>query len=174
MGSYAEWFAKRLRDVLGDMPQTELITIMKGNGVEIKAGRLSHYMQGRNYPDPDVLAAIAKAFGVSTDYLVGLTDDKRPVDELREQLAIAKGKSKVDNILEILDKDQRAQVLAYAEFLATQGSATSERQDRKEDALEMLRLIDATLGEPARKAIERAMYTSGLFGVDNSSDGDDS
>jgi transcriptional regulator with XRE-family HTH domain len=163
MHNYAEWFAKRLRDVLGDMSQTELIEIMKENGYEIKAGRLSHYMQGRNYPDPDALAAIAKAIGVSVDYLLGLTEEKTPVEELKEKLAIAKGEGQVDKILAILSKEQRAQVLTYAEYLSIQPSpGMTTRQREQLEMLNILNSIERNYTPAVRREVEQVLRGRGL------------
>ena len=43
-----------------------------------------------NNPNAKTLFKLAKAFNVSTDYLLGLTDDPRPVDEILAALSAAK------------------------------------------------------------------------------------
>jgi transcriptional regulator with XRE-family HTH domain len=126
MEDYAEKFAKRLRSTWGDKAQTELIALMKQNGFEITPGRLSHYMTGRNSPDPEVLAELARAMGVSADYLLMLTDEQLPVADLSEQLANTKGEGKIDKLLKAMTPEQRRQVIAYAEYLLAQAGRADE------------------------------------------------
>lgn len=117
MDEYAEWFGARLREALGEMKQVDLVEDIKENGFEISAGQLSHYMQGRRYPDPPVLREIARALDVSADWLLGLTDKSEPVAELVEQLAHAKGESPIDKVMKELPPSEREQVMGFAKYL---------------------------------------------------------
>lgn len=45
-----------------------------------------------NNPNAKTLFKLAKAFNVSTDYLLGLTDDPRPVDVILAELSATKEK----------------------------------------------------------------------------------
>jgi transcriptional regulator with XRE-family HTH domain len=163
MLNYAEWFAARLRSLLGEMTQTDLIVLMRQNGYEMKAGRLSHYMQGRNYPDPDVLAQFAKAFEVSADYILGLTEETTPVEELKEQLAAARGNGQVDKIISRLTKEQREQVLGYAEYLAAQNTPVlTQREREQEEILVMLKSVEKLCGRAVRLQIEQSLRGRGL------------
>jgi len=42
--------------------------------------QLSRYETGKNKPDPDMIAKIAIYYDVSSDYLLGLTDDDAPIN----------------------------------------------------------------------------------------------
>jgi transcriptional regulator with XRE-family HTH domain len=167
MENYAAWFARRLRDTLGERTQSELILTMKDNGFEILGGRLSHYMQGRNYPDPDVLAELAKALGVSADYLLGLTEDKTPAGELSESLATTKGEGKIDRLIRHLSPEERRQVIDYAEYLvARHVDAGKNLTQRERDSLRAERAIGSVekeFGEIVRIELEKIIRAKGML-----------
>jgi transcriptional regulator with XRE-family HTH domain len=140
--TYAEGFAKRLREALGELTQAELVTLLRENGVKLAPARLSHYMQGRNYPDPQMVAELARTLGVSTDWLHGLTEQRLPVADLEEMIANASGESKIDRIMRELNKDERQMVMTFAEYILSQASGAR---------IGMASMPDATAG------IERAM-----------------
>lgn len=56
--------------------------------LELGTTQIWRYENGKTDPSSDILARIAQVFGVSTDYLVGLTDDPNPnlkIDNLTTQ-----------------------------------------------------------------------------------------
>jgi transcriptional regulator with XRE-family HTH domain len=74
---------------------------------------ISYYEAGKRNPTPHELAIIAKLFGVSTDYLVGATDDPRTANqriedaisdsaELRQFWQLYHGSAEVKLMLESL------------------------------------------------------------------------
>lgn len=158
-----EGFAKRLRDTLGSMTQSDLMVVMKENGFEITQARLSHYMQGRNYPDPPVLAELAKGMGVSADYLLGLTDEPSPTSELLEKLATSKGEGALDKLLDKLSREQRQQVVTFAEYLVAQAApAQPSPAEMRANILAMLESVERNLGSAARKEFERGLREIGF------------
>ena len=52
-----------------------------GAEVEVSGSSIGMYESGRRHPDYDTLELIAEFFGVSTDYLLGRTDDPSPPDK---------------------------------------------------------------------------------------------
>jgi transcriptional regulator with XRE-family HTH domain len=155
MEDYAEKFAKRLRSTWGDKAQTELVALMKQNGFEITPGRLSHYMTGRNSPDPEVLAELAKAMGVSADYLLMLTDEELPVADLSEQLANSKGEGKIDRLMKAMSPEQRRQVITYAEYLLAQsGQADAVAGDDQAALIASLNVLQRKYGADADALLE--------------------
>ena len=46
--------------------------------IHITESMMSHYMTGRNEITVDLLVKFAQKYGLSTDYLVGLSDSPRP------------------------------------------------------------------------------------------------
>lgn len=57
----------RLRELRGNLKQAEFCERI---GMNVKA--YSHYETGRNLPTIEIIAAICKATGASSDYLLGL------------------------------------------------------------------------------------------------------
>lgn len=177
MDTFAEWFAKRLRDALGDTPQADLLRLLKQNGFEIAQARLSHYMQGRNYPDPPVLKQLAMTLEVSTDWLLGLTEEKLPVADLEEMLRTAKGESRIDLVANKLTADKKQQVLQFAEYLLAQEGNQAERgrvvlsgtsnlaesQRIQTEARQWLDSIERARGVDVRKEIEKTLRDKGII-----------
>lgn len=167
--SYAEWFAKRLNKALelGSMKQAGLLTILKENGFEIQQQRLSHYFNGRNYPDPPVLKELARGLGVSADWLLGLTEQSLPAADLDEMAAQSRGEAKINKMMKKLPQEKQQQVLQFAEYLLYQAGINrenvptihpiplSEEQRLNLAAERILDLVEENHGLPARKRIER-------------------
>ncbi|MDI3341845.1 MAG: helix-turn-helix transcriptional regulator [Sphaerobacter sp.] len=67
---------KGLREQRG-MSQRELAAELG-----VSAGAIGNYESGQRRPDYETLRRIAELFRTSVDYLLGSTDDPRPVDEI--------------------------------------------------------------------------------------------
>ncbi|RLI78372.1 XRE family transcriptional regulator [Archaeoglobales archaeon] len=65
---------KELRTSLG-ISQREL-----ARAIKLSSGMISMYEAGKKIPTIDVLNRLADFFGVSADYLIGRSDDPKPVD----------------------------------------------------------------------------------------------
>lgn len=65
-------FAQRLRELRGEcgLSQYQL-----AGELGVSRGLIGNYEQGSREPDYVTLAGIARYFGVSVDYILGLTDD---------------------------------------------------------------------------------------------------
>ena len=65
-------FAERIKDLRlsNCMSQAALAKI-----IDVKPDSISIYERGRNYPEVRKLIILADYFGVSTDYLLGRTDN---------------------------------------------------------------------------------------------------
>ena len=65
----------RIRDLRedNDLTQTEI-----ANYLHIKQNTYSQYENGQRQLPIDVLIALAKFYKTSTDYILGLTDEKKP------------------------------------------------------------------------------------------------
>lgn len=66
-------FADRFIRLCGGCTQEEV-----GNAIGVKRAAVGHYQTGIRTPDSITLANIARYFGVSADYLLGLSDVKSP------------------------------------------------------------------------------------------------
>lgn len=85
----------------------------------LSRGQLANYEQGSREPDYDTLLKIANFYNVTTDYLIGKSDDPRLTAEEAERV-INEYKEIID-ILEGLPEDKKeekiAQIKAYARFI---------------------------------------------------------
>lgn len=70
---------RRLRALRGDATQSSLATIAR-----VSAGTLSNWESGRHEPTVGGLGRLALHFGVSLDYLVGITDVQKPRPKSRQ------------------------------------------------------------------------------------------
>ena len=68
-----ERFRERLKEAFGSDTQTAV-----GEKLHITQGNVSKYLAGSQLPPMDVLVRIAEVYGVSVDWLLGLSDRKRP------------------------------------------------------------------------------------------------
>lgn len=65
---------KRLKELRGKRTQEEV-----AKDLDISRARYSHYENGRSEPDNEMLQKMASYYNVSTDYLLGTTDDPTPL-----------------------------------------------------------------------------------------------
>jgi transcriptional regulator with XRE-family HTH domain len=81
--SNAKLFASRLKAIR----QKERLTQEEfGARMDVSQQRIAEWEKGGFLPRVDTLVAIAQTFGVSVDYLLGVTDDiARPVDVLTDE-----------------------------------------------------------------------------------------
>ena len=63
-----------------DLTQAEL-----GQIIGVSGRNIGYYESNQRVPPADVLASIANYFQVSTDYLLGQTDDPRPIDQVNKE-----------------------------------------------------------------------------------------
>lgn len=66
-------FKLRLKELRGDKSQNEV-----AKSLNISRSALSYYESGERVPDINVLYSLAEYFDVSADYLLGITDIKKP------------------------------------------------------------------------------------------------
>ncbi len=72
MDHVTETFSKRLKELRNGESQE-----IAAKNIGISRGALSYYESGERKPDINILYSIAKYYGVSTDYLLGLSDTKQ-------------------------------------------------------------------------------------------------
>lgn len=65
-------FAERLKELKGSLSNKQL-----GNLLGLSAATIGYYVTGERLPDIEIAAKIALHFGVSADWLLGLSDYKR-------------------------------------------------------------------------------------------------
>lgn len=76
-------FGNKLKSLRSSLGKTQE-EIAKSLGLSRAA--YSHFENGRNEPDYDTLKKISEYFHVSTDYLLGRTDDPLPVRDVDQDL----------------------------------------------------------------------------------------
>ncbi len=86
---------KQLRSERG-LQQKEI-----ANYLQVSTGTISNYENGVHSPDLDVLQQLARIYGVSMDYLAGLTDCQCPIETLNQ--VISDGYT-IGQFLELLDR----------------------------------------------------------------------
>lgn len=76
-------FGKRLKQLREELSltQTDLARILKVSPSTIA----TYESRTDRIPEPEILLAIAKFFGVSTDYLLGLSDSRKGIPDPLEQ-----------------------------------------------------------------------------------------
>ena len=70
-------FAKNLSDLMTEHKETQK---KLAEQLGVKQQTISYYRNGQSTPDADNLVKIAQHYGVSTDFLLGLSGDIRTVD----------------------------------------------------------------------------------------------
>jgi transcriptional regulator with XRE-family HTH domain len=104
MEQYLKYLGKRVQQLREDFhwSQPDLVREMGRFGVNMSQGAIGHIETGRNKPSPAALIALAFALRVSTDYLLGISDDptqpetrivsdaQRDLERLFSQLSPAK------------------------------------------------------------------------------------
>ncbi len=120
-------FAKRFTELCGDKTQQEI-----ADAIGVSRATVGYYLSGDRSPDIEVLSRIARYFGVTSDYLIGLSDsrsaeyydavkklglsessifyieglrklkDHKPVDELDEKFGERFGTTSQLDVLELL------------------------------------------------------------------------
>ena len=71
-------FEKRLRELRGEKNLAEV-----ADAIGISRVSLGYYEQGKRHPDAEILTKLAIYYGVSLDYLVGISDVKSQSAELK-------------------------------------------------------------------------------------------
>lgn len=74
-------------DILKELRETENLTQNElGKIFNITQRQISTYETGRNEPPYEILKKYASYFGVSTDYILGLTKDPKPKWTIRNNI----------------------------------------------------------------------------------------
>lgn len=71
-----------------DMNQTQLAIELQKNGISVKRSFVSQVEGGSKQPPLDMLMALAKILGTTTDYLLLLSDDPIPARSTETQIVV--------------------------------------------------------------------------------------
>jgi len=104
--------------------------------IKVHRATIGKYEANERFPDKDILVTLSKFFNVSTDYLLGLTDIREPIDELIKKGEISiKPPNDIERIYESLPDEEKKMFNDYAKYLEAraklnqgdkESSATSE------------------------------------------------
>lgn len=83
--------------------------------LNVSPGTVSNYENGVYYPDVEKIVQLADLFHVTTDYLLGRTDNNISPDLLNKIIADGKPISKYIHILQTLPEDRQRAVMAILE-----------------------------------------------------------
>lgn len=112
---------------LFDLMAAEKVTQYQlSKAIGVSTGNISDWKSGRSAPKAEALAKIADYFHVSTDYLLGRTDDKTPpsaagADPLRSIL--------LDNF-DQLNQEGREHLVETSDDMVSSGKYKKSGQDR--------------------------------------------
>lgn len=123
----------RLKELRGKITQEEV-----AEKIGVSRARYSHYENSRSEPDTEILNKLADYFKVSTDYLLGRTDDPSPIQR---------------EIIKHDDEDELEKLLDDPEvgIWAKEWSESSE--ENRKIALDLLRRLNEV--EKGRKPGDR-------------------
>jgi transcriptional regulator with XRE-family HTH domain len=74
--------AKRLRELREENEYTQKDIADK---IGLTKSAYGYYERGKSVPDAQTLVQLSKIFDVTTDYLLGLSDDKKPIEDITER-----------------------------------------------------------------------------------------
>lgn len=75
--------AKRLRELREENEYTQKDIADK---IGLTKSAYGYYERGKSVPDAQTLVQLSKIFDVTTDYLLGLSEDKKPIEDITERL----------------------------------------------------------------------------------------
>ena len=85
----SERYNKKLPDRLRDLfRKTNATQDQLAEKLGVKRQSISYYCDGSSKPDWERLGIIAEFFGVSSDYLIGITDDPKPKSSVIDDLGL--------------------------------------------------------------------------------------
>lgn len=114
MNNVTEIFSLRLKTLRGDKSQDEV-----AKGIGISRGALSYYESGERKPDINILYSLSKYYGVSADYLIGLSDTPSLSPEIKglcDEIGLS------DKLLEYLKRRVRKSKCFFDENCDEDGS----------------------------------------------------
>lgn len=99
---YSQTFATNLRALMETDPKTSQATLADGIGKSRQT--ISQYCNGESEPPFDTLVKIAKYFGVTTDWLLGASNDPAPKPSAVDTLGLSP--AVIDGIMRVKQESQ--------------------------------------------------------------------
>ena len=85
--------------------------------LKVSVSTVSNYEQGVHLPDLPMLCRLTELFGVSADYLLGITDCRKNMREPDECMVGEYSFKDFDDIVVSMDKPKRNSLVQYAKYL---------------------------------------------------------
>ena len=165
---YLKSFGRRVRVLREDLglSQPELVeAVMKQGGVGVTQSYLSKLESGKNRtPGGEIVLALAKALGTTTDFLLGRVNDPEILTE-GSTVAISPEAEEVAKIVDALAPDVRQEALHLVQ--AIYGAEALRRTRNAEKFQQLLNAVERISGRAARQQIEQALITDTLEVVGN-------
>ena len=86
--------------------------------MNIRTQKLSNWKTGYCEPNYDDIIMLADYFGVTTDYLLGRTDDEEFVIHKDKPAPLPADQQELNNLFQLLAPVYRVQVLEYTRYMA--------------------------------------------------------
>lgn len=158
---------KNMARLRGNRSQEEV-----AQSIGISRARYSHYETARSEPDHEVLESLANYFGVSTDYLLGLTDDPKPIsiytssgflEKALRTMKSQRGQATIDSIpLLLIEMAKLYAVSKGVPTSAIMSHLSEESPLSEEEKNKLAREIDRALNEEPDPASELAKEIESL------------
>lgn len=118
------FIGERIRELRAEkgLLQRELATV-----IHVAPNTISQFESGKANPSYEVLISLATFFDVSTDYLLGRTDDFGNVVSTAQAQTYSADVQELVDIYDSLDEMHRVQVLEYARYFAERTQNTKRK-----------------------------------------------
>ena len=98
--------------------QTDIANVL---GITVSA--YGNYELGQREPDNANLVKLARYFNVSTDYLLGLSDDRSPKQSIQQSSNLTSRESQLLSVFNSLSPSEQGEVLGFAKGLANKSQS---------------------------------------------------
>lgn len=120
-----------------DMNQKDLQGALRGHGIEVGTSFLSQLESSKKYPSLEMVVALARVLGTTTDFLLMLTDDPSPATTTDSQI-----------VIDVQDRAERALLEDWMELMK------DIEPERRETVLRSVRLLLSPAKAPAPRIVE--------------------
>lgn len=120
-----------------DMNQKALQSALKGYGIDVGASFLSQIESSRKQPSLELVVALARVLGTTTDFLLMLTDNPAPPTSTESQV-----------VIDVQDRRERAIIEEWIDVMQ------DIEPERRESVLRSLRLLLSPGKTPPPRVVE--------------------
>lgn len=142
---------RQLHSQSGQSQQSAVDLIKRKTGEDIHQTTFGSYVRGDREPPISAVAAIAKAFNISIEWLCGMTDDKRPLSAVLLRLSELTFPADVEDAARILaqmpEKQRRVHIAAIER----------DHEERKENAERWKRLVRSLQATSSSSDVDRIL-----------------